>query len=114
MVRFRGQWYCVFREGKGHVSPDGAIRVLTSTDGEKWESAAQVRYETADLRDPKISITPDGRLQLCAAGALHHPKGFTHQSFIWFSKDGRDWGEPIKVADPNYWLWRITWHKKTA
>jgi hypothetical protein len=114
LARFDGQWYCVFREGKGHVSPDGAIRVLTSADGKVWESAALVRSETADLRDPKITITPDGRLQLCAAGALHRPKDFTHQSFVWFSKDGRDWGEPVAVADPSYWLWRITWHKKAV
>src|SRR3954468_21685500 len=66
LVRFRGRWYCVFREGKAHVSPDGALRVLTSPDGKAWESAALVRSETADLRDPKILATPDGRLQLVA------------------------------------------------
>lgn len=114
LVRFRDRWYCVFREGKGHVAPDGAIRVLVSDDGKKWESAALIRSETMDLRDPKITRTPDGRLQLCAAGALHKPKDFTHQSLVWFSKDGRDWGEPIEVGDPNFWLWRVTWHKKTA
>ncbi|MCA9088271.1 MAG: exo-alpha-sialidase, partial [Planctomycetaceae bacterium] len=37
-----GRWYCVFREGSAHVSPDGALRVLTSTDGEHWESLALV------------------------------------------------------------------------
>ena len=34
LVRFKEQWFCVFREGQGHVSPDGALRVLTSRDGE--------------------------------------------------------------------------------
>jgi hypothetical protein len=114
LVRFHERWFCVFREGKTHVSPDGAIRVLTSEDGKKWESAVLVRSQSADLRDPKITLTPEGLLQLSAAGALHRPKGHTHQSLVWFSKDGRDWGEPIEVADPNYWLWRVTWHKKTA
>ena len=23
LVRFKDRWFCVFREGKGHVSPDG-------------------------------------------------------------------------------------------
>jgi hypothetical protein len=32
-VRFRGEWFCVFREGKAHVSPDGALRIITSKDG---------------------------------------------------------------------------------
>jgi hypothetical protein len=114
LVRWRDQWYCVFREGKGHVSPDGAIRVLTSADGQTWESAALIRSTTADLRDPKITITPEGHLQLIAGGALHNPPGFSHQSFVWFSKNGRAWGEAIEVADPNYWLWRVTWHKGAA
>jgi hypothetical protein len=29
LIRFKDRWYCVFREGKGHVSPDGALRVIT-------------------------------------------------------------------------------------
>ena len=114
LARFRERWYCVFREGQSHVSPDGAVRVLTSADGTAWESAALLRSDRADLRDPKITVTPDGRLMLNAAGALHRPAGFTHQSLAWFSADGRDWGEPVEVADPNYWLWRVTWHDKTA
>lgn len=40
LIRFQDRWFCVFREGQAHVSPDGALRVITSTDGEKWESAA--------------------------------------------------------------------------
>jgi hypothetical protein len=114
LARFRDRWYCVFREGQGHVSPDGAVRVLTSADGTSWESAALLRSDRADLRDPKVSVTPEGRLLLNAAGALHRPAGFTHQSFAWFSADGRDWAEPVEVADPNYWLWRVTWHDKSA
>ena len=46
--------------------------------------------------------------------AAHKPKGFTHQTYVWSSKDGRAWGEPAAVADPGYWLWRISWHDKTA
>src|SRR6185437_11243012 len=42
LVRFHDRWYCVFREGKAHVAPDGALRVITSTNGEKWESAALI------------------------------------------------------------------------
>ena len=38
LIRFQDRWFCVFREGKNHVSPDGALRVLTSPDGVKWES----------------------------------------------------------------------------
>lgn len=114
LLRHDGQWYCVFREGKAHVSPDGALRVLVSADGEKWDSAALVTSKTADLRDAKLTLTPDKQLMLSGAGALHEPKGFTHQSYSWFSADGRTWSDAVAVADPNYWLWRVTWHKGTA
>jgi hypothetical protein len=114
LVRFKDRWFCVFREGKGHVSPDGALRVITSTDGEKWESAALVTSPDADLRDPKISVTPDGQLMLCGFGALHdRSKGITH-SASWFSSDGRSWSAKYDTGDTDYALWRVTWHKGIA
>lgn len=114
LIRHNGKWYCVFREGKGHVSPDGALRVITSTDGKEWTSAALVTSPDADLRDAKISIAPDGSLCLCGAGAWHQPKAETHQSFLWYSKDGKDWGEAIPVGAPGYWVWRVIWQNGTA
>lgn len=114
LLRHDGRWYCVFREGQAHVSPDGALRVLTSADGENWESAALVTSDTADLRDAKITVTPDGRLMLAGAGALHQPADARHQSLVWFSDDGTDWGAPVEIGDPNFWLWRVTWQGDTA
>ena len=114
LVRFDGKFLCVFREGKGHVSPDGALRVLTSADGKAWESAALLTSKTMDLRDPKVVVTPKKELMLLAAGALHDKSRHTHQSLVWFSKDGKAWGEPTPVGDPDYWLWRAAWHGDTA
>jgi hypothetical protein len=114
LTRFNDLWFCVFREGKGHVSPDGAIRVLTSADGKAWEPAALLTSKTMDLRDPKVVVTPKKELMIVAAGALHDKSRHTHQSLVWFSKDGKDWGEPVPVGDPDFWLWRVTWHGDTA
>jgi hypothetical protein len=114
LVRFKDRWFCVFREGKGHVSPDGALRVITSADGVKWESAALIKSPNSDLRDAKITITPDGLLMLCGAEALHDKSKKTHQSLAWFSKDGRTWSDRHETGDPDVWLWRATWHKDTA
>jgi len=114
LTRFDGKWYCVFREGKGHVSPDGSLRVLTSTDGEKWESAALLTSPDSDLRDAKICVTPDGQLMLTGAEAMHDKSKFTHQSLAWFSKDGKTWTPQHDIADQNSWLWRVTWHKGKA
>lgn len=114
LVRFQDRWFCVFREGAGHVSPDGALRVIESADGEKWESAALIKSPNSDLRDAKITVTPDGRLMLCGAEALHDKSRHTHQSLAWFSPDGRTWGQRHEIGDPDFWLWRVTWHQGKA
>jgi hypothetical protein len=114
LARFNGQWFCVFREGKAHVSPDGAVRVLSSADGKSWASAALVTSTNADLRDPKIVLTPNKELMLTAAGALHRPARHNHQTYVWFSKDGTNWSAPSAIGDPDMWLWRVTWHEDKA
>jgi len=114
LIRFQDQWLCVFREGQDHVSPDGALRILRSRDGETWESAALIRSQHSDLRDAKICVTPQGELMLSGAEALHDRSQHSHQSLAWFSRDGEHWSEAVKIGDPDYWLWRTTWHDGTA
>jgi hypothetical protein len=113
LVRFRDAWWVSFREGAAHVSPDGAIRVLTSKDGETWTSAARIALDSGDLRDPKLTVTPGGRLHLLAASALHRPPP-RHQTFVWLSEDGLAWGGPTPVGDPDVWLWRVSWRDGRA
>ena len=114
LIRFKDEWFCVFREGQGHVSPDGALRVITSTDGVEWTSAARITSDTADLRDAQICITPNNQLMLSGAAALHQPADYKHQTMAYFSDDGRTWSDGVPIGDPNVWLWRVTWHKGTA
>jgi len=114
LARFHDKWWCVFREGKGHVSPDGKVRVLRSDDGAKWDSAALLTSTDGDLRDPKITITPGDRLMLTAAIAYPPDAKVKHQSVVYFSSDGTSWQGPVMVGDPNMWLWRVTWHKGKA
>jgi hypothetical protein len=114
LVRFQNLWYCVFREGTEHVSPDGRIRVILSDDGLSWSSACLIGMPDLDLRDPKISVTPSGRLMLNAAGAYHSSAPQRHQSFVWFSDNGIDWSGPERIGEPNVWLWRVTWQQNIA
>src|SRR5688572_25627165 len=60
LSRWRDKWYCVFREAEAHVGGDGQLRVLESTDGKTWTSAALIEEAGIDLRDPHLSITKDG------------------------------------------------------
>lgn len=115
LIRHKNQWICVFREGRGHVSSDGSIRVIGSTDGQKWESLSHLTMPNIDLRDPKITITPRGELMLTGAAAHRTQDGqknVDHDTMVWFSRDGKSWSEPKIIGDHNYWLWRATWFKK--
>ncbi len=114
LVRRGDRWFCVFREGQDHVSPDGVLRVITSTDGRSWESAALITSPDSDLRDAKITLTPNHQLMLSGAEALHDRSQKSHQSLVWFSSDGTHWSDRYEVGDPNFWLWRVTWHDATA
>lgn len=114
LARFKNRWYCVFREGESHASPDGRIRVLTSLDGEVWTSAGLLESKLGDLRDPKLSVTPDNYLMINGGVAIHEGTGVRHQSLVWFSQDGRQWNDPVEIADPAFWLWRVTWHLRRA
>ena len=114
LIRFQDRWYCSFREGSKHVSPDGAVRVITSTDGVGWTTAFRVNSDYADLRDPKLSLTPDNRLMLSAQAAYNPPTEIGHQTLAWYSLDGREWGEPFRIGDPEFWLWRVTWYRGNA
>lgn len=114
LIRHEGSWYCVFREGQDHVSPDGALRVLVSGNGVEWTSTARLTSPSADLRDAKITITPDGKLMLSGAAALHQPADARHRSLVWFSEDGRQWSEAVTIGDKDFWIWRITWRGDTA
>ncbi len=116
LLRWQGRWWCTFREAAGHVAGDGVIRVIVSADGATWESAAVFAEKDVDLRDPKLSAAPDGRLMLVCGGSIYlgtkELKG--RRPRVSFSKDGRSWTTPEKILAEGDWLWRVTWHEGTA
>lgn len=117
LTYFKGQWICAFREGRRHVSTDGTLRVIASKDGKTWNSLAKIEQQGKDLRDPKLAITPRGELMITTAAAIRDADNVVatrHDSEVWFSPDGVNWRGPEVIGDVNYWLWRTTWHKKTA
>jgi hypothetical protein len=119
LIVYRGDLYCTFREGSGHIPGlNGVIRVLRSRNGMEWQSVAVLDEEHRDLRDPKLSITPDNRLMInCGASEYHGNKRLGIESRVAFcdSADGA-FSAPQKVVLPESivtkfdWLWRVTWH----
>lgn len=116
LIRVDNRWFCSFREASSHVKGAGTIRVLTSENGQDWISAATLEAPNVDLRDPKLSRMPDGRLLMVGGAAVPPSRDplTDHYSFVSFSKDGKEWSAPEKILDSWQWLWRLTWHKGTA
>ncbi len=115
LCRFRDRWWCTFREAKDHGPSIGKVRLIVSHDGDDWQAAALLEEDGVDLRDPKLSIMPDGRLMLIMGGSLYEGTHYrTRAPRVAFSKDGREWTQPKKLLAEDHWLWRATWHKGWA
>lgn len=125
LIRFKSAFYCTFREGKSHVPKDttqnGKIRILKSADGKKWESVVLLENRRFDLRDSKLSITPDGRLMVLIGGS-HYVNGvlLDMMPHVSFSLDGSDFSEPVAASIESSvrsgfdWIWRVTWKGNTG
>ncbi|MGV3642362.1 MAG: hypothetical protein ACO1NZ_17700 [Adhaeribacter sp.] len=125
LVVHKGAFYCAFREGGRHLvkSPAdyGKVRVLTSEDGEKWESFALLEAGTYDLRDPQITFTPAGKMMLLMEGVFHdHEKKKTvktHNQVSFLDEKSKTFSPPQPVVyqgaldTGQNWIWRLTWHK---
>jgi len=126
IIKYKNAYYCSFREGEGHVfdkngKAEGKVRVLKSKDGKKWTSVLLMSKDKYDLRDPKLSITPDGRMMILMGGSIYVDKKFVDCiSQVSFSSDGIHFSDPqpvqmTKAAQREKdWLWRMTWDGDTG
>ena len=121
LISFKGVFYCAFREGESHVfGKDGTTRIISSKDGITWESVAHLEKEGYDLRDPKLSVIPDGRIMVIIGGTVYKGKEMvsrlTHVSFS--NRSGKTFSDPqpVQISSDTKtntdWLWRVTWHNK--
>ena len=117
-----GEILVVFREGAGHVDPEGRILLMRSADeGRTWSGPEVVANTELDDRDPSIKALPDGRVVVnyfsskCTAPWNEEhinrwigPEGYALGRHNWsaevqrigmrFSEDGgKTWGDEIRV-----------------
>lgn len=89
--------------------------MLSSPDGQIWTSTALVGETGIDLRDPKVSITPDDRLMMVTGGSVYDGTRYLgRQPRVMFSSDGSTWSTPERILAEGDWLWRVTWHEGRA
>lgn len=127
MIKWDGKIFLTFREGMNHQpsSPSeyGSIRVLMSETGVHWENVGLITDSDYDLRDPKLSVTPDNRLMILYATINRQlqPADKTINKISFLQKDvgGYSFTPPISVYHQDYrtqssWLWRVTWEEDRA
>lgn len=116
LLRYRDAWYVSFREGEKHIGDGGGrVVVLRSEDGLAFEPVARFAEPAVDLRDPKLSETPDGRLLVLAGGARYEDGGVVdRRPRVWFSHTGRTFSDPATILWHDEWLWRVSWHEGVA
>lgn len=117
LAYFQNSWFCSLRESDKHVKgKNGTIRIIASQEAASWRSVALFEEEGIDLRDPKLSLTPDGRLMLLVGGTIYGPRGkyISRQPHVAFSSDGINWTSLQPILSPHEWLWRVTWHQGVA
>lgn len=123
LIKFSGDFYCAFRSGENHVyGKDGVIKILASKDGVKWREVDKISLEGYDLRDPKLSITPDGRIMATMGGSIYKGKtlmgGIPHVAFSNTKGAKFSLPQPIKydssLKTKFDWLWSVTWYEGTG
>ena len=94
LTRFGGRYYVAFREAGSHIfeadgSARGQIRILESRNGRIWKPVACLSKEGYDLRDPSLSVTPDGRFEqiavLPSGGDTSYPGFLVVGDELWVS-----------------------------
>ncbi|MBO1255259.1 hypothetical protein J3L16_06115 [Alteromonas sp. 5E99-2] len=103
-----------YRQATNHISADGRIETTLITPQGKQRQ--HLWFNDVDLRDPKLSRLPDGRILLIAYArhTANDNKTLYGQSIFWVSQDGSSWSSPRYFGPKNWWLWRLTWHKGVA
>jgi len=123
LIKFKDRFYCAFRSGEKHVyGKDGIIKILTSKDGSAWKEIGVIGLKGFDLRDPKLSITPDGRIMVTMGGSIYKGKellgGIPHVAFS--NTDGAQFSYPRPInleaglKGEFDWLWSLTWFQGTG
>jgi hypothetical protein len=111
LTRFKNLFYCCFRESSSATGGEGQVRLMLSFNGATWKNAATLKQEGVDLRDPKLSLTADGRLICFMTGVEYDSmKPSKRQPRVTTSTDGSHWAPVEKTLKEGDYLWRAVAH----
>lgn len=106
---FNGELYATCREGEDHMSYDGTAAVFRESKDKEWELETEFSHDGADLRDPKLSVTPDGQLLCLAIIRWEENNHEQPRSILWKRDRERNWNKGVLAGGPGISIWRLTW-----
>lgn len=118
LIRWEDSYYLAFREGGTHVSPNdyGIITILKSIDGKNWTISQKISIDKVDLRDPHLSIMPEGSLYLlCGARKKTARNAYITTTLCSIGENGifeslTDIKTSFDINEcTSFWIWRIEW-----
>ena len=110
LLLLKEDYYIAFREGMKHYGPDdfGVIKILISCS-------------EVDLRDPCLSIMPDGKLLLSCGARMFSEKTWITKSYYAEETNTDVFNGPYEAELPpipnsreDCWIWRLTWNKQVG
>ncbi len=116
LARWRDAYYLCFRHGASHLSMDGEIRVMRSTDLKSWEPCGTLDT-LGDDRDPHFAVTEKTLYVFFGVWDLAHatdngvPGRGRLRSHFASTEDGEHWSKVQGIYEPDWWLWRVRTHE---
>lgn len=122
---FKNEFYCSFREAGSHVdnTNSGKVRIIKSADGKNWKSVALFEIgEGVDVREARLSVTPEGRMMAIVAGGVFKDGQYLMLApYVSFSDASGESFSPLQkvmfgdgITPGLDWIWRVTWHRGTG
>lgn len=114
LCRYRDRFYLCFRSSptSHEVLPDSSIVVLSSDDGQQWETAHRFSVPGRDVRDPHF-LEFGGRLLIYSGTWLCDGRNdlADHLGYAAWTDDGQRWQAPVALPDTQgTFVWRCATH----
>lgn len=99
IVKFNGQYICVYREGDSHHPTKSWLMMTRSSNGENWKKR-NFAYSELDKQGfvfncPKFSIIEDTLWLVCDTKTSQKERFSEWEIVAWYTKDGKTWNGVI-------------------
>lgn len=111
LIRFKGIWFCVFRESPIHMNHESRARIIRSADGERWEESRIMQWDCGDMGMPRFSITPEGNLMLNTTVFFVSKSPRADGDYYQLDKPKEGWSNwtPASDREPDVACQTVTW-----